>query len=62
MNNDEDGGLGNLPHNQDGDGGDDDDDDDDDVIKHKDGGSLVNLPCNQGASEEVVRHKETSTR
>ena len=57
MNNDEDGGL---PHNQDGDGG--DDDDDDDVIKHKDGGSLVNLPCNQGASEEVVRHKETSTR
>ena len=58
MNNDEDGGLGNLPHNQDGDGG---DDDDDDVIKHKDG-SLVNLPCNQGASEEVVRHKETSTR
>ena len=57
MNNDEDGGL---PHNQDGDGG-DDDDDDDDVIKHKDG-SLVNLPCNQGASEEVVRHKETSTR
>ena len=56
MNNDEDGGL---PHNQDGDGG---DDDDDDVIKHKDGGSLVNLPCNQGASEEVVRHKETSTR
>ena len=52
MNNDEDGGL---PHNQDGDGG-------NDVIKHKDGGSLVNLPCNQGASEEVVRHKETSTR
>ena len=31
MNNDEDGGLGNLPHNQDGDGDDDDDDDDDDV-------------------------------
>ena len=59
MNNDEDGGLG---HNQDGDGGDGGDDDDDDVIKHKDGGSLVNLPCNQGASEEVVRHKETSTR
>ena len=61
MNNDEDGGLGNLPHNQDGDY-DDDDDDDGDVIKHKDGGRLGNLPCNQGASEEVVRHKETSTR
>ena len=42
MNNDEDGGQ---THNQDGDDG----DDDDDVIKHKDG-SLVNLPCNQGAS------------